>query len=354
MNLLTILLKIVSDLDGDIRHEAFKLFLLEMLLGVLLSSENRDSDVIDKCYNLMDAESISNNSKSFALRVLMYKLNLVALKPINIQRMIDELLKSNKIYDDEFFGVKSIGTEVLKKILFVVESNTDNQVHVLNYENFWRLIRKFCSFNKNCSRIYEFLHDLHGEQRFKGIDCNNFMLLLGLLDEISSHGAVGLNMTTPGDKEIIAVSEKAIKLTQQLVKYIDFEETEDSSEQLFALIQAITHQCMNPYKPIRTFAQQNLKELLNGECSELNSLTLTSLIDSAIEPLLDSLTEKDEKIEVLVILKDFYLIQYQNDTSTDEVNYPAILNIFNKYNTTNDDVEKLLQDLITEKKAHVI
>ena len=357
MKLLNVLFLKLDSMESDNKQETFKLFLLEFLIGGIMLMENVDVEFVNKCYKLLDIEKLSNNSKSFALRVLIYKLNLLKLTPTNIQTMMDELLKSNKIYDDDFFGVKSIGTEALKKILNIVELDKDNQLNILNYENFWRLIRKFSSFSKNCSRIYEFLNNLSIEKRFNGLDCNNFMLLLGLLDEISSQGAIGLKMTKEEDKLIIEISEKAIKLTQELVNYIDFTQNDevDSLEQLFALIQAITHQCMNPYKPIREFSQSCLNELINkNNDSYKEKLTLTNLVNSAIEPLLDSLDEHDEKLQVLIILKDFYLQQYKENKSNDEADYPTILNVFNKYNTTNDEVEKVLQDLITEKNTSTI
>lgn len=334
-------------------QETFQLFVLEMLIGGIMSMDNIDVAFVDEVYKLIDIENLTTNSKSFSLRVLIYKLNLLIVTPSNMEKMMNELLKSNKIYDDDFFNVKSIGTEALKKILHIVEANQDSGLNILNYENFWRLIRKFSSFSKNCSIIYEFLDNLNNQRKFTGINCNNFMLLLGLLDEISSKGAIGLNITKEEDKVIVDISEKAIKLTQSLVYYIDFSETADghfdSSEQLFALIQAITHQCMNPYKPIRDFSQKSLDELINNNASYNGKLTLINLVNSAIEPLLDSLDEFDEKLHVLAILKGFYLKQYKEDKSNDEVNYPTVLNVFNKYNTTNNEVEKLLQDLITEK-----
>ncbi|XBW37802.1 hypothetical protein QEN19_003379 [Hanseniaspora menglaensis] len=358
MILLELLFETIKSLDIDSKNESFKLFLIEFLVGAVMVSENIETQFINKCYQLIEIDNLSQNSKAFALRVLIYKLNLMSLDFTNIQKIIDELLKSNKVYDDEFYGVKSIGTEVLKKLLHIVESNTENQVHILNYENFWRLLRKFSSFEKNCSKIYTFLDNLNNDKRFIGIDCNNFMLLLGLLDEISSKGAIGLNITKDEDEAVVAVSQNTIILTQKLVAYIDFSSNEkerysESSDQLFALIQAMAHQCMNPFKPIRELSQNGLNDLLNGELIVSQNLPLVNLVNSAIEPLLDSLEEQDEKLHVLRILKDFYLKKHKLNNTEDEENYPVVLNIFNKYNTTNDDVEKVLQELITEKNAFV-
>lgn len=348
LNLIFDTLKIMKN---TVENESLRLFLLEILVALTISLENKDKDV-NRIYELLDMKNLTTNSKSFTLRVLIYKLDLLKIDPSSIKNLIDELLTSNKIYDDDFYGVKSIGTEALKKILFIVN---EDEISILKHENFWRLIRKFSTFSKNCGMIYDFLSKMNGLKKFTHIGSNNFMLLLGLLDEISSKGSVGVKMEHDEDKNIVEISEKTIKLTEELITYIDFEAQDDtleSSEQLFALIQAITHQCMNPYKPIREYAQSVLNNIINGKEQNLEykkHLELNNFANSAVSPLLDSLDDMDEKVQVLSILKTFYLEQYLENKNVDDTNYPTILHIFNKHNSGSDEVEKLLQDLITEK-----
>lgn len=196
---------------------------------------------------------------------------------------------------------------------------------------------------------------MNDKSRFNGIGSTNFMLLLGLLDEISSKGSVGVKGENDEDKSIVEISKNTIKLTEELIEFIDFgDDALESSEQLFALIQAITHQCMNPYKPVREHAQEILNNIINGKDHNLEykkHLDLNNFANSAISPLLDSLDDLDEKVQVLSILKTYYLEQYLENKHMDDSNYPIILEIFNKHNSDSDEVEKLLQDMITEKNA---
>lgn len=351
MVFLNLIFETLNKISNSVENESLRLFLLEILVALSINLETKDNK-INRIYELLDIKHLTNNSKSFTLRVLIYKLEILKIDPSNIKNLIDELLTSNKIYDDDFYGVKSIGTEALKKILFIVN---EDDILIMKHENFWRLIRKFSTFSKNCGMIYDFLSKMHDLKKFNHIGSNNYMLLLGLLDEISSKGSVGVKMEHEEDKAIVEISKKTIKLTEDLIQYIDFEANDDtleSSEQLFALIQAITHQCMNPYKPIREYAQSVLNNIINSKDTQLEykkHLELNNFANSAISPLLDSLDDIDEKVNILVILKTFYLDQYLENKHLDHTNYPTILHIFNKHNSGNDAVEKLLQDLITEK-----
>lgn len=351
MVVLDLIFEFLKKMTNSLENESFKLFLLEILISLTITMDNGNKD-INRIYELLDIKHLSSNSKSFTLRVLIYKLDLLKIDSGNIKNLIDELLISNKIYDDDFYGTKSIGTEALKKILIIVKEHDDS---MLKYENFWRLVRKFSTFSKNCSIIYGFLKEMNDKSRFNGIGSTNFMLLLGLLDEISSKGSVGVKAENDEDKSIVEISKNTIKLTEELIEFIDFgDDALESSEQLFALIQAITHQCMNPYKPVREHAQEILNNIINGKDHNLEykkHLDLNNFANSAISPLLDSLDDLDEKVQVLSILKTYYLEQYLENKHMDDSNYPIILEIFNKHNSDSDEVEKLLQDMITEKNA---
>lgn len=349
--------------DSAKDQEILKLFVMDLVVGSYFEYCSTNMELGDKIIKkLFSVTQNGKYSKAFALRVLVYKmcmLNVVQESALTITLLEKEILVHNEIYDEEFFENKNVGGEFLKKIIELAHLKPSNE-KLFHNESFWKVLRKFASFHKHTETVYNFVAVYFLTEGTNCLNSENFMWLLGLLDEISSIGAVGSQWESEYDRlvktghkvtkenpyqDIVGLSLKSISTTARLAN-MKVDGNELSKNEVFALIQALTHQCLNPCYQLRSYALEAMQETLLQKVTN-DCLSLIELIDNGLAPLLDN--TPDSKLSVLTVLSKCYLHYFEADKADDD-SYTRVLEVFNKYISADPDAEVELQRLITEKK----
>ncbi|ODV97110.1 hypothetical protein PACTADRAFT_39192 [Pachysolen tannophilus NRRL Y-2460] len=272
-------------------YESEILFITE--ISVCLSLLSLDQEVIDIIINKID-ELLSLEADSI-IRLNVYKLILLANSK---SPMEDSLVKAiDQLHSLSKSDLFEYGSPIITPLkLLVIEGSWTKDV-VNHNTNYWSIIRLFASSLKYTSEIFEFL-----EANIKNcLTDSNYFLILGLLDEISSAGAIGAQweqelerLIKTGHKiegnkntyeNIIQTSLKSIKLTSEVSDYrpIDFK----------ILIQALCHQCYNPCNEVRLFAVKTLQGTLLSLSANDQDLTPDSIVENCLFPLLHELMKPE-------------------------------------------------------------
>ncbi|CAI4059989.1 hypothetical protein SKDZ_05G0460 [Saccharomyces kudriavzevii ZP591] len=359
--------KTEKNADNSRYFEAELLFITELTIALFLfCKQERElgNFILQKVFQLSHTKGLT---KRAVRRMLTYKVLLISLcvdQTEYLSKLInDELLKKGEIFTQKFFATNQ-GKEFLKRLFSLTESESYREF-LLGNENFWKFLRKITAMKEQSESIFEYLNESIKTDA-KILTTENFMWVLGLLDEISSMGAVGNHwekeyqkLTESGhkvDKEnpykkSIDLSLKSIQLTSHLLEDND----NLNKKKIFAIIQALAHQCINPCKQISEFAIETLEQTLIDRVEvptdEIESVE--ELIEGGLLPLLDSSeTQKEQKIpisSILAIISNVYLHYLRLGKTTNET-FLKILGIFNKF-VEDPEIEKQLQQLILGKKC---
>lgn len=347
-------------------YESEILFIMELCVASFLFCKD-DKDVGKAVLTkLISLSHLQGTSKLFVRRVLAYKMLLVSIleeRAALLELVNEDLLAKEDIYNQHFF-CSDQGAEFLKTLLSLTEIENYSDV-LLQDEGFWKTLRVFASNNKHTLTVFQYIEG-SVLKKTNVITQRNFMWLLGLLDEISSIGAVGGQWEEEYDKliksgrktdkenpyeETVELSLKSINSTAHL---FDIKRHEPlSKSEMIALIQALAHQCMNPCQQLRTYALSSLEDTLNKHLETFShSVSLAELIEGGLLTMINSdnnqISESSSIVDVLLLLKKVYL-HYLALGEADNDTFLKVLGVFNKY-VDNSEVEKILQDLITEKK----
>lgn len=202
------------------------------------------------------------------------------------------------------------GTPLLKPLESLLDEDTWTKDIVCDREQFWGLIRCFASSLKHNEEIFKFI-----ESRIKScINQSNHFLILGLLDEISSVGAVGAQWEKEyqkllktghqvADKNpyegVIQTSIKSIRLTAGIKEVVDYK----------ILIQALCHQCYNPCNEIRTVAIQSLEQVLLSSVNKGDDISADSVSENCLFSLLADIMKPENimDINILKTITKYYL-----------------------------------------------
>ena len=152
------------------------------------------------------------------------------------------------------------------------------------------------------------------------------------------------------------LSLKSIDLTSNLLQDSSLSRTE-----VTAVIQTIAHQCENPCEQIRKYASSTLESALteNLVLPISGITTIEELLDGGLLSLLKTENERIQETgyqgsmvslttSILSVVSKVYLFHFARGNTTNET-YLNVLNIFNTY-VEMPEIEKLLQDMIIEKK----
>ncbi|AQZ15483.1 GEA2 (YEL022W) and GEA1 (YJR031C) [Zygosaccharomyces parabailii] len=349
--------------------EAEMLFIVELCVGLFLFCKDEKKLGNDVLRKVSEVSMVSGLSKRCIRRLTAYILLLISVvdeQQERLHKLINgEFLKKNEVFTQKYFASEH-GSEILRRLLSLTD--IDNyQKSILQDEGFWKLLRFMASSKEHTGTIYHYLENSLNNN--KNILTNsNFMWILGLLDEISSLGAIGsqwereyqrlLNTGHKVDRknphqDIVDLSLKSIQLTSQIIEN-KLANNPLSKNETIALIQALAHQCLNPCSQIRSFSLECLEHVLTKiELPSKEIKNLEELIEGGLLPLLDTVTSKEDTnvpvSEILAAISKIYLYRLKQGVTTDET-FLEILNIYNRY-VEAPEVEKQLQQLITDKKA---
>ncbi|SCU91344.1 LAME_0E12134g1_1 [Lachancea meyersii CBS 8951] len=363
--LVSVLLKSVPMQPSSENSRYFEseiLFIMELALAsYLFCKDNKDVGraVLSK---LKDISALKDGTKAFKQRISAYKLLLVSVldEPQAITDLINnDVLAEKEIYNSEFF-VSEQGFEMLRMILSLTEIENYNAV-LLQDDGFWKILRLFAATEGHTFTVFEFL-DNSILKKEHTVMPTNFLSVLGLLDEISSVGAMSgeweehnEKLAASGQKprnenpyqDAVELSLKSINATSRL---LDLKHSElFSQRELTGLLQALAHQCYNPCFQLRSYALS----MLDGALSKhLDMFSKAMAVSEIFENGLLAIMEGDKKRayvpDIMALFSKVY-IHYLNNGTGDNETFLKLMNIFDKY-VDDPAVEKTLRDLLTEKK----
>jgi brefeldin A-resistance guanine nucleotide exchange factor 1 len=241
----------------------------------------------------------SELSKKSQMRVVTYKLLLTRQSDDSVD--ILETIKTISVYDGELISKQ--GAPLLQPLLSLVDDDSWCCQKLISDEEYWKALRMFGTNPIFAKEILAFVGTIVTNSP-QDIKPSNYMSILGLLDEISSLGAIGSQYEQDPDhssstsdvayyKDLIQLSKKSLSLTTELSTVIKRNEF-NGKDLSYSLIQALAHQCFNPCREIRSSAINSLQGVvLSVEVDE--ELTLFGIFEYGIFPLLTELT----KLEVL-------------------------------------------------------
>ncbi|GAV49487.1 hypothetical protein ZYGR_0P01310 [Zygosaccharomyces rouxii] len=345
------------------------LFIVELCVTLFLFCKDKKTLGSHILHKISEISKVSGLSKRCIRRLMAYNLLLISVvdeQQDMLHKLInDELLKKNEVFTQKYFASEH-GCEVLRRLLALTDIDNYRNT-ILQDEGFWKLLRLLASMKEHTATIYNYLErSLYATNNILANE--NFMWILGLLDEISSLGAVGSQwereyqrLLKTGHKvddknphqPLIDLSLKSIKLTSQIVEK-KLASIHLSKNETIALIQALAHQCLNPCSQIRSFSLECLENvLIKLDLPSAEISNLEELIEGGLLPLLDTMNSKEGSTvpvsEILAVISKIYLYRLKQGITTDET-FLKILNIYNRYVEV-PEVEKQLQHLITDKKA---
>lgn len=256
--------------------------------------------------SIASALNVSEISKKTMLRLSAYLFITLRHGEETKDDVAQKVLKSLVLQDKELSSKH--GAQLVQPLISLVDDDSPYCKVLLNNDDYWKLMR---TFGSNPTHAHEILPFVDGiiKSSPNDITPTNYMLILGLLDEVSSLGAIGSQWEQESEqlagsgqkvpesadnvyfKDLVEISKKSIGLTSELASVVtrkDFEGKELS----YSLVQALAHQCFNPCREIRSFAIKTLQAtVLSTEISD--EFTAFGIFEYGLFPLLTELSKHD-------------------------------------------------------------
>lgn len=277
--------------------EVMFLFEIAVCFSLIIKESSVTSKVTEKLLSYLKLENIT---KKGYIRLCVY-LYLVGRQSTEPQKdVIIETLNHLNTFDRE---VLSKYGAALNQTLFSLVDDESGLKSLITEEAYWKLLRQVGSTSECAGDVLNFVGSIVKNSP-EEINEQNYVAFLGLLDEISSLGAVGAHIEqlkdqgsqqgratapeTPVDAEeirnSIEISKKSVSLTG------DIASAQHSVS--YPLIQALAHQCFNPCREIRAHAIQILQvTILSSRFT--SDYTASGVYEYGLFPLLAEL-EKEE------------------------------------------------------------
>lgn len=296
------LLKLIPEYNETTKRyfETELLFIFEVCVCfcLLLKDSEVTQEVIKSLLIAIKHEDISKKGK---LRINTYYFiasrNCMTVEEANMNEVLDILGN----YDKEILNKQ--GVQLLLPLMSLIDNDSAYYKPLLNSETYWKLLRTFGSNPTYASQVLTFVETIVRESP-SDITLANYMPILGLLDEISSLGAIGsqweqeseqLGAKAESDnkyfKDLVHISKQSITLTADLSSVINRPEF-SGKELSYSLVQALAHQCFNPCREIRTFALKSLQTtILSADINE--EFTPFGIFEFGLFPLLAELSKHE-------------------------------------------------------------
>jgi brefeldin A-resistance guanine nucleotide exchange factor 1 len=309
-------------------YESETLFLFEILVcfTLLLGELSTTTAVLAKL------SSMENISKKGQLRMLAYRFLLIRQGDNTAD--VSGALTSCLAFDKDI--VMKNGAFLVQPVLSLTDEDSWCCQELLLNEDYWKLLRLFGSILTFSSDVLQYMEGILANST--DIVPENYMFFLGLLDEVSSLGALGSPYEQDKEskkdqtenknyKEIVEIAKKSVSLTAQLSPVTKREEF-CGKELSYSLIQALAHQCFNPCREVRVHSMKKLKSIILS--TEINNgVSAFGLFDFGLFPLLVELSKPEviqtdndgfvsTQIEALALVSKVFL-QYYSHFQNNEV-----------------------------------
>ncbi|CAL1207404.1 unnamed protein product [Candida parapsilosis] len=274
-------------------YESETLFILEtcVCFCLLLNDEHSLQDVLRELSN-------RNLSGHGELRLIAYKLLL--LRYCKDESELIATVKQAALVDRDI--ASKHGTQIVQPLMSLTDEDSWCCKILLRDESYWNTMRYYGSLQAYAFDMVPFLEALIKSSQ-QEVTPDNFLPILGLLDEISSLGAIGSqyecesanaavkNADDSYYREVVALSKKSIDLTSTLAstsKADDFQK----QDLFYSTVQALAHQCFNPCREVREYSVKALSAtVLSFETNE--EVTFDGIFEFSLFPLLTELTKPE-------------------------------------------------------------
>lgn len=274
-------------------YETMTIFLSEIL--VCFSLLLNDVSITVKIYEKL--ASLQNISKRNQLRILSYKLLLIRRgdERLDVKSPINDLSKLEKEY------LAKYGTSLVQPLVSLIDDDSWCCKELLLDEDYWKVLRVFASIQSTSAEVLQLMEGILKNSE-KDIVPENYMFLLGLLDEISSLGALGSQYEQEAKSQsellnnqtyskITELSKQSVTLTVELSAIIRAKGF-SGVDLSYSLIQALAHQCFNPCREVRSHAMKALKStILSAELGD--DYSAYGIFEFGLFPLLAELAKAD-------------------------------------------------------------
>ncbi len=298
------------------------LLLLESVVNLLVISKSSKliHQILSKCDAILSDDK--EMKMSTVCRILSYKLILLnkgLSKSDNNEKLFTSTMeKIHSLATNSRESFVKHGTNILIPLEELLTGEGWCVAEVKLNSKYWAILRIIASSPKNTEDVFKFF--LHIEkERSELLTYDNYMDILGLLDEISAVGAYGAQWEHEYDKlmdsglkvedkkspfqELVNTSRNSITATSELSIVIEsesFQKTVQAAEvkgeiisPWYPLIEAISHQCYNPCRQVTDHALTTLTSMLITDRIPVHSLSLDKVIDAACLRLLIELMKPE-------------------------------------------------------------
>lgn len=269
-------------------YESEVIFIAEVAVCfcLLLNDSALVSEVYDKLV-------FSHLSKKNSLRISTYRL-LLARKSAVLVESLKQTVQDVHAVDREVLALH--GSQLIQPLLSLVDNESSFCETLLSNDIFWKVLRLFAANEPNARVILKFMESLIRDNPQAIKQCN-YVLVLALLDEVSSVGAIVSQYEQESEKtkfsekdtalhrNLLQLSQDSIAVTAQL-STVPFYREAQGGDGSFPLIQALAHQCFNPCRGIRAGALKTLKSLVNAMDFESGGSDPLGVFESGLFPLL--------------------------------------------------------------------
>lgn len=369
--LINVLLDSINDTKTDENKRYFEselLFLVELIVALLLYCKDEKelgATVINKLSELLQLNGVT---KRTIRRLFTYELLLISIfdgQEEKLLALIDQLLTKTDIFNQKFFSTNQ-GKALITNLIAITKIPNYGQL-VLKEESYWRFLRLIASLTEHTELIFRYVKETidYNLNINSTNDDKIFLFILGLLDEISSIGAIGSRWEDAYNKSIktghkvdnenpyqsvVEVSLKSINLTSNLIerKVLNYNE-------IIAIVQALVHQCLNPCEQIYLYALSILEMTLTEKIQFPMSEEINNLEDLLEDGFLSVINVKPDNQDlvlpiprILDVMSRIYVYHLKEGVTTNET-FIKMLKIFNTF-VEIPQVESQLQELILTKK----
>lgn len=269
--------------------EVMFLFEIAVCFSLIIKEPSATNKVLDKLVMYLKLDKIT---KKGYIRLCVY-LYLVGRQSEAPQKeLFVETLTHLNTFDKDVLVKYGAA---LNQTLFSLVDDESALKPLITEEQYWKLLRLVGSTTECADEVLDFV-GLIVKNSPEEINEHNYVAFLGLLDEVSSLGAIGAHVEQLKEsdaenavdaeevKKSIEISKKSVSLTGEIASA--------QHSVSYPLIQALAHQCFNPCREVRAHAIQVLQlTLLSSQFT--SGYTAFGVYEYGLFPLLSEL-EKEE------------------------------------------------------------
>lgn len=270
--------------------EVMFLFEIAVCFSLIVDDIEVFHRIVDKLVTYLESGHVT---KKGYVRLSTYLFLLVrksdGSRRTTIIKTIDHLLSLDKDV------LTKQGASIIQPLLSLVDDDSELKDLVAN-EAYWSLLRVYGSTREFAEMILTFVELVVRNSPEEIVD-ENYLSILGVLDDISSLGAIGAqseqaqstDANAPADVKddviiLVDVSKRSVTLTSEL--------GHPHRKPSYPLLQALAHQCFNPCREVRNHAVKILlATVLSSTFDE--QYTATGVYEYGLFPLLAELAKED-------------------------------------------------------------